>query len=36
MKQIGKELQRCGIYMIINLINGNRYIGSSKNIQQRL
>ena len=36
MKQIGKELKRCGIYMIINLINGNRYIGSSKNIQQRL
>ena len=36
MKQIGKELKKCGIYMIINLINGNRYIGSSKNIQQRL
>lgn len=36
MKQISKELKKCGIYMIVNLINGNRYIGSSKNIQQRL
>lgn len=36
MKQISKELKRCGIYMIVNLVNGNRYIGSSKNIQQRL
>lgn len=36
MKQISKSLKRCGIYMIINILNGNRYIGSSKDIQQRL
>lgn len=36
MKQISKNLKRSGIYMIINTINGKRYIGSSKNIQQRL
>ena len=36
MQAIKKDLKRCGIYMIINLINGNKYIGSSKDIQQRL
>lgn len=36
MKVISKELNKCGVYMLINLINGKRYIGSSKNIQQRL
>ena len=37
MDSIKRNLyKKCGIYMIINLINGNRYIGSSKNLQQRL
>ena len=36
MKTIGMNLRKCGIYMITNLINGKRYVGSSINIQQRL
>lgn len=36
MKSIPKKLRRCGIYMITNLVNGKRYIGSSINVQQRL
>lgn len=36
MKQIKRNLNKCGIYMITNLINNNKYIGSSKNIKQRL
>lgn len=36
MKQISRNLQKSGIYMIVNTINGNKYIGSSKNIYQRL
>lgn len=36
MKQIRRDLKRCGIYMIVNLINSKKYIGSSKDIQQRL
>lgn len=36
MQQIRRDLKRCGIYMIINLVNGHRYIGSSKDMQQRL
>lgn len=36
MKSITKDLEFCGIYMIINLLNGKRYIGSSVNIRQRL
>ena len=36
MKPIKTNLKRCGIYILTNLISGNRYIGNSKNIQQRL
>ena len=37
MKVINKELSRkSGIYMIINIENGNKYIGSSKSIKERL
>ena len=36
MKVISKNLNFCGIYMIINLINGKKYIGSSINIRHRL
>ena len=36
MKSITQNLKISGIYCIINLKNGNRYIGSSKNIRQRL
>lgn len=36
MMQIKRTLKKCGIYVIINLINNHKYIGSSKNIQQRL
>lgn len=28
--------QRCGIYIIFNLVNGKRYIGSSKNLYNRI
>ena len=31
-----KELRPiCGIYIVINLINGHKYVGQSKNIQKR-
>ena len=36
MKPISKNLNFCGIYMITNLVNGNRYIGSSCNVRVRL
>lgn len=36
MKSITQDLKISGIYCIINLKNGKRYIGSSKNIRQRL
>lgn len=36
MKNLSKDLQRSGVYMIINQQNGKRYIGSSKNIYLRL
>lgn len=32
MKQLSRKLKRCGIYVITNLIDGNKYIGSSKDI----
>ena len=31
-----KLKERCGIYMIINLDNGKRYVGSSVNIYNRI
>ena len=34
--KITKELQKSGIYCIINIKNGKKYIGSSKNIYKRL
>ena len=37
MKEIHQSLaKRAGIYMLTNLISGKRYIGSSKNLRQRL
>lgn len=36
MKAITKNLEFCGIYMLLNTKNGKRYIGSSINIRQRL
>lgn len=37
MNKIEPILQnKCGVYMIINLVNGKRYVGSSVNIYQRL
>lgn len=36
MKTISKDLSYSGIYCIINIYNGKRYIGSSKNIRERL
>lgn len=37
MKQITSNLRnKCGIYMLINLSNGKRYIGSSCNLYNRL
>jgi len=37
MREINKELnEKCGIYIITNLVNGNRYIGSAKNLGKRL
>lgn len=36
MKSIKQNLKKSGIYCIINIKNNKRYIGSSKNIYQRL
>lgn len=36
MQQITSNLNLCGIYLITNTVNGNRYIGSSNNIRKRL
>lgn len=37
MKNISNDLKdKCGIYCIINIQNHKRYIGSTKNLQQRL
>lgn len=37
MNKIDEKLQfKCGIYIIINLLNGKRYIGSSKNLYNRM
>lgn len=37
MKRIAEELENvCGIYKLINLINGKFYIGSTKNMRRRL
>lgn len=36
MKAITKDLEFCGIYMLLNTKNGKRYIGSSINIRRRL
>lgn len=36
MKKITQDLKISGIYCIINIRNSKRYIGSSKNIRQRL
>lgn len=36
MNAITKNLNFCGIYMIINIVNSHRYIGSSVNIKKRL
>lgn len=36
MNTITKDLSFCGIYMLINKVNGHRYVGSSRNIRIRL
>lgn len=37
MKEINKNLkEKCGIYIITNIYNGKRYIGSSNNLEERL
>lgn len=37
MKEINIKLQdKIGVYIITNVINGHRYIGSSTNIYKRL
>lgn len=36
MKKIDPALRhQCGVYLIFNLINGKRYVGSSKDIYNR-
>ena len=37
MNKIEFELKnKCGIYIITNIVNGKRYIGSSKDLYNRL
>ena len=37
MKEINKNLkEKCGIYIITNIFNGKRYVGSSNNLKERL
>ena len=37
MKELNKNLnEKCGIYIITNVVNGKRYIGSAKNLKVRL
>lgn len=37
MRKIESKLRKqCGIYIIINLVNGKRYIGSSNDLYNRL
>lgn len=36
MNAISKNLSFCGIYMIVNIINNHKYVGSSVNIKRRL
>ena len=37
MKELNKNLmEKCGIYIITNIKNGHRYIGSAKNLYERL
>lgn len=36
MKSIKRDLKKSGVYMLVNMVNGNKYIGSSKDIQCRL
>ena len=37
MNTVNKILsEKCGIYLITNLVNGKRYIGSSKDLYKRL
>lgn len=37
MKEISENLkEKCGVYIIINIYNGKRYIGSSNDIKERL
>lgn len=37
MREFNKNLiEKCGIYIITNIINGHRYIGSAKNLYKRL
>ena len=36
MRAITKDLEFCGIYMLLNTKNGKRYVGSSINIRKRL
>lgn len=36
MNAISKNLSFCGIYMIVNLVNNHKYVGSSVNIKRRL